>query len=307
MDPFDDFISLLRPSAALSKPITARGAWGVRYAAYERPGFALVLEGGCWLTLAGKDPLRLDQGDFVLLPATPAFEMASHPNGACVSTEPSDRPVRHGEPDGAPDFRMLGGSFRIEGANAPLLIALLPDLIHVRAASAATRRLSRIVDLILEEAAIERPGGEAVVQRLLDVMLIEALRHEAIGEGCLQPGLLAGLRDAGLAKALRAIHARVGGRWTVEGLARLAGMSRSAFAARFMETVGCAPIEYLSRWRMALAKDALCRGDKTLDRLAAEIGYESASAFSTAFRRRVGCAPGGFGRMNREASFVRAA
>lgn len=212
--------------------------------------------------------------------------------------------MRHGEPEGTPDFRMLGGSFRIDGANAPLLVALLPDLIHVHSASADTRRLSRIVDLIMEEAVIERPGGAAVVQRLLDVMLIEAMRHEAVGDGRVQSGLLAGLRDAGLAKALGAIHAAVARPWTVGELATIAGMSRSAFAARFMETVGCAPIEYLSRWRMALAKDALSRGGTPLDRLAAEIGYESASAFSTAFRRRVGCAPGRFGRSYRAASLI---
>ena len=210
--------------------------------------------------------------------------------------------MRHGEPDGPPDFRMLGGSFRIEGANAPLLVALLPALIHVRSADADTSRLSQIVALIIEEAAIERPGGEALVQRLLDVMLIEALRHEAADFPAFQPGLLAGLRDAGLGRALRAIHADVGARWTVDKLAGIAGMSRSAFAARFMDAVGCAPIEYLSRWRMAVAKDALCHGGTPLDRLAIEIGYESASAFSTAFRRRVGCSPGGFSRAHRAGS-----
>jgi AraC-like DNA-binding protein len=85
----------------------------------------------------------------------------------------------------------------------------------------------------------------------------------------------------------------------VAELAKLAGMSRSAFAARFADTLGCAPIEYLSRWRMALAQDALSRGGKSLDRLADEIGYESASAFSTAFRRRTGCSPGAFARSRR--------
>ena len=79
MEPFDDMIALLRPSAAVSKPITARGEWGVRYEAYDMPGFALVLEGGCWLALDGGAPVRLDKGDYVLLPATPAFEMSSHP------------------------------------------------------------------------------------------------------------------------------------------------------------------------------------------------------------------------------------
>jgi AraC-like DNA-binding protein len=92
------------------------------------------------------------------------------------------------------------------------------------------------------------------------------------------------------------MHADVRANWTVAGLAKVAGLSRSAFAARFGEVLGCGPIEYLARWRMALAKDSLIRGAKTLDRIAEEIGYESASAFSTAFRKRLGCAPGKFAR-----------
>jgi AraC-like DNA-binding protein len=93
------------------------------------------------------------------------------------------------------------------------------------------------------------------------------------------------------------MHSDVRANWTVADLASIAGMSRSAFSARFAETIGCAPIEYLARWRMALAKDALASGVKTLDRIAAEVGYESASAFSTAFRKRLGCPPGQFARM----------
>ena len=104
------------------------------------------------------------------------------------------------------------------------------------------------------------------------------------------------MRDPVLATVLRAVHSDIRTGWTVAGLAKLGGMSRSAFAARFTETIGCAPIEYILRWRMALAQDALNRGGKPLDRLAEEIGYESASAFSTAFRRRVGCSPGAFAR-----------
>src|SRR5690606_41726412 len=91
-------------------------------------------------------------------------------------------------------------------------------------------------------------------------------------------------------------HAAVRANWTVAELAKIAGQSRSAFAARFGEVIGCGPIEYLGRWRMALAKDALIQGTKTLDRIADEIGYESASAFSTAFRKRLGCSPGRFAR-----------
>lgn len=298
MDPLSDVIALLRPHTALSKPIAARGEWGVRYRAYGMPGFALVLEGGCWLAIEGSAPVRLERGDFVLLPATPAFEMTSRPGLPCVPVEPSESAVRHGDPDGAPDFRMLGGAFRIERANAPLLLALLPEMIHIRSAVRDTSRLSRVIDLLMDECAAERPGGDTIVDRLLEVMLVEALRGQAVG-GTLPAGLLAGMQDPALAKALRAVHADVRAGWTVAGLARVAGLSRSAFAARFMQAIGCAPIEYLARWRMALAKDALRRGGKPLGRLAEEIGYESASAFSTAFRRRVGCAPGGFARAHR--------
>lgn len=296
MDPLSAVIDILRPHTALSKPISGRGDWGVRYAAYDLPGFALVLEGGCWLALDGKPPAQLDRGDFVLLPATPAFEMTSRPGIACIPGTPSASAVRHGDPDGAPDFRMLGGSFQIERVNAPLLAALLPDMIHVRSTESDTARLRRIIDLIIDECVEDQPGGDTILQRLLEVMLIEALRHETIGAAPHQTGLLAGMRDPAVAKAMRAIHGDVRARWTVADLARIACLSRSAFAVRFMETVGCAPIEYLARWRMALAKHMLSRGGTSLDRLAEDIGYESASAFSTAFRRRIGCAPGSFAR-----------
>ncbi len=296
MDPLSDIITVLRPHTIVSKPISGSGEWGVRYGAYGMPGYALVLEGGCWLTLEGQAPVRLDAGDFVLLPATPAFEMASRPGVACVPGTPSSRPIHYGDPDGAPDLRLLGGSFQIERANAPLLLSLLPEMIHLRAAEIDTRGLSRIAGLIVEESANDRPGADMILQRLLEIMLIAVLRGEALGGEGVRAGLLAGLRNPGIARALRAIHADVRCRWTVAELAGIAGMSRSTFAERFADTVGCGPIDYLGRWRITLAKDALGRGGTSLDVLAHEIGYESASAFSTAFRRQVGHAPGGFAR-----------
>ena len=296
MDPLSDIIALLRPHTVLSKPITGRGAWGVRYSAYRQPGFAIVLAGQCWLAIEGEEPVLLDRRDFVLLPSTPAFALFSRPGVDCVHLQPSDMAVRHGDQDGEPDFQMLGGAFQIEPVNAPLLLALLPRMIHIRSVDGEAGRLARIIDLLMEECAAERPGRDMIIERLLEVMLVECLRWRSIGDGALPAGLLAGMRDAALAKALRAVHSNVRAGWTVGELASLAGMSRSAFSARFAVTLGCAPIEYLSRWRMALARDALSRGGKSLERLAEEIGYESASAFSTAFRKRTGISPGAFMR-----------
>jgi AraC-like DNA-binding protein len=190
---------------------------------------------------------------------------------------------------------MIGGTFQVELVNAPLL-ELMSQTIHIRSAEFDTSRLTRIIDLILDEYASDRPGRETIIQRFLEAMLVEALRWPSLSREALPPGLIAGLRDAPISVALRAMHSDVGHGWTVAELAKSAGMSRSAFAARFGTTIGCAPMEYLSRWRMSLAQDALSRGGKSLERLAEEIGYESASAFSTAFRRRLGCPPGAFAR-----------
>lgn len=294
MDPLSDIIALLRPSAAMSKPITGKGRWGVSYAAHKAPGFTIILKGACWIALDGGQPMPLRRGDFILLPSAPAFTLSSHPSEPCARREPSDVAVRHGEPDGDPDFVSLGGAFRIAPANAALLLALLPGVIHIPAAEGRSDRLTRLIALIMDECADDAPGKDMILQRLLEVLLVEALRWDGIAGDPARAGLLGGLRDPTLARVLRALHADVRANWTVADLARIAGQSRSAFAARFADTLGCGPIEYLSRWRMALAKDALIGGAKTLDRIADEIGYESASAFSTAFRKRQGCSPGRF-------------
>lgn len=304
MDPFSDVIALLRPSTAIAKPISGRGRWGVRYVAHDAPGFAIVLQGNCWLSFEGGEPVRFQKGDFLLLPTTPAFSLGSHPGIRGELRNPLDVPVRHGEQEGEPEFVALGGTFRIEQINAPLLLALLPSMIHIPASEARTGRLHRMVELITEECANDEPGKEMLLQRLLEILLVEALRWRGIDDDEDRAGLLRAMRDPYLARVLRCMHVDVKAHWTVAGLAEVAGLSRSAFAARFGETLGCGPIEYLARWRMALAKDALVRGAKTLDRIADEIGYESASAFSTAFRRRLGLSPGRFAKASGPAGAV---
>lgn len=299
MDPLADIVTLLRPRGAFSKPITGRGRWGVRYEAHVAPSFCIVREGQCWFIAEGEAPRLLERGDFLLLPNTPAFSLVSALGVDCVPGRPARKGVRHGDVKGVPDFSMIGGTFEIEPVNAALL-GLISQTIHLRTAEVDTSRLGSMLELILDEYAAERPGRDVILQHFLEAMLVEALRWPSLGQERICPGLIAGLRDEQVAIALGAIHSDVKHGWTVAELAKHAGMSRSAFAARFVAKVGCAPMEYLSRWRMSLAKDVLSRGGKSLDHLAAEIGYESASAFSTAFRRRLGCPPGAFARRERK-------
>ena len=199
MDPLSDVIALLRPSTAISKPITGRGRWGVRYAAYNAPGFTIILKGECWISFGGQEPVKFQKGDFVLLPSTPAFTLSSHPNVECEPRDPIDTPVRHGEQEGDADFESLGGAFRIEQVNAPLLLSLLPCVIHIPASEGRTGKLNSIIELIMDECGSEEPGKEMILQRMLDVLLIEALRWQGIAHDDVRAGLLNGMQDPGLA------------------------------------------------------------------------------------------------------------
>ncbi|MCO5062806.1 MAG: AraC family transcriptional regulator [Rhizobiaceae bacterium] len=301
MDPLASILMALRPRAAGVKLITGKGAWGARYAAVDNAGFGLVLTGACWLRVGAGEPVRFAEGDFVLMPPNPGFAIYTDAQAPLRALDASASAglaaLRHGDPEGDPSFRMIGGYFQCEPANAGLIAGLLPALLHVRREHRAARRLHCVMELIADEALSDRPGRDLVVERLVETLLLEALRCRAGEIGALaQPGLLEGLDDPQLARALRRIHAQPAERWTVAALARESGLSRSTFSERFLRKVGLAPMEYVMRWRMALAKDMLCRGSPPMEAVAAAIGYESASAFSTAFRREVGRPPSHFAR-----------
>src|SRR5690606_17878792 len=153
----------------VSKPITGRGRWGVRYAAHDAPGYTISLQGGCWIAFDGKQPMMFRQGDFLLPPSTPPFTLSSHPSAERELKRPVNAAVPLGHQEGDPDFTSLGGTFEIERSNAPLLLTLLPDIIHIRASEGRTDRLSRVIALIMEECASDDPGREPILQRLLEV------------------------------------------------------------------------------------------------------------------------------------------
>ncbi len=298
-DPLAAIIALLRPRTVLSKVITGAGRWAVRYAAHEHPGFCVMLEGTCFLDVEGVGSVELGEGDFVLLPATPGFTMASARGLKPKVGRGGTSDVRHGDPAGPPTMRQLGGYFRLDATNAKLLLKFLPPMIHVRRDEAGAARLRRLVELIGEEATGRRTGRDSILERLVEVLLLEALRFRPAATATRERGLLAGLADPALAKALRKLHGDVAHRWTVADLARASGMSRASFADRFMRTVGMPPMEYLTEWRIAIAKDILTRERSALAEVAERIGYQSASAFSVAFSRHAGCSPSGFARSMR--------
>jgi AraC-like DNA-binding protein len=290
LDPLSEIITLLRPRAVFSKGISGAGRWGVRYADFGQPSFCVVLDGRCLLAVDGQGTVTLETGDFVFLPATPGFTLSGFEPVTPERIDPKVTPaptgeVRHGTRGGRPDVRLLGGYFIFDSPDTALLVTLLPALVHVR----NVERLSTLVRLVGEETTHRRSGRDLVLTRLVEVLLIEALRSTP-GEGT-PPGLLRGLVDARLAAAMRHMHGDPARSWTVDQLAKKAALSRSAFFERFTRAVGLPPMEYLLAWRMAVAKNLLRGRDVRLAEVAERVGYGSASTFSTAFSRHVGQSP----------------
>lgn len=289
-DPLSQIVRLLRPRAAFANIISGKGNWAVRYSAYGLPSFCIMLEGSCRLAVDGEAPITIAAGDFVLLPTTPAFTLSSFAPAPPVHWDPKHAArirgeLRYGRKGGAPGMRSLGGAFLFDSADPGLLVSLLPTVVHVR----ESVRLAQLVQMVREETVATLPGSEFTLSRIGDLLLVEALRAVTLGDA--PTGMLRGLGDPQLAPVLSAIHARVNQDWSVEQMAKLAAMSRSAFFERFARLVGVAPMEYLARWRIEVAKGLLREGTLSVAEVAERVGYGTTSAFSVAFRRVVGRSP----------------
>lgn len=289
VDPLAEVVLLLQPAARFSKSIVGAGAWRVQGSAPGHPFYCAVLEGRCRLALDGREPVELLAGDFVLVPAAFGVAMSSLelPEGT-----PDSLPLvlgpgqfRIGDADAPVDLRLLAGHCEFGSPDAALLVSLLPEFVHVR----GQQRLALLVQMLGQELREQRPAREVMLARLLEVLLIEALRSDAGTRA--SPGLVRALADARLAAALRAMHEEPARAWTVPELARAAALSRTTFFERFSRATGMPPMAYLLAWRMALAKDLLRRGGSTVAEVAERVGYTSASAFSVAFSRHVGRPP----------------
>ncbi|HDR9582076.1 TPA: AraC family transcriptional regulator [Burkholderia stabilis] len=299
-DPLTEVVTLLQPGARHSKTVQGASPWSVNRTVAGEPFYCAILDGGCRIAIDGHAPVELRSGDFMLIPAAYGVAMSSfEPQPPGVETGPpvvlDTGEFRVGEPDNPVDTRMMVGNCSFGSPDAALLVSLLPQFVHVR----GEPRLTTLVQLVRDESRAQRPAREIVLARLLEVLLIEALRFTT--ETNASPGLVRGLADIRLAAAIRRMHERPAHPWTIVELAKEAALSRSTFFERFSRAVGVAPMEYLLTWRMALAKDLLRRNEGRIAEIAGRVGYSSASTFSVAFTRHVGRPPAQYARDERAA------
>jgi AraC-like DNA-binding protein len=310
MDALSQILSSLRMEASILSHFELREPWGLHCPQHPGLPFYAVVEGAGWLRPDGGDPLRIAAGDFVVLPHGDPHAIASSPEAPMVPL--LDALAQHQVPiwmpgddsktsrfqfggDGA-TTRILAGAFYFGAGDNPLTREL-PALIRLDNGDV---RLLPLMDaalrFIAEEHQTQAPGAAAAAARLADLIFLQVLRSHWSRSRSGPPGLLRGLADPRIRRALEAMHRAPQDPWTVPRLARIAGMSRSGFAAHFQSRVGTSPKAYLTRWRMQLAAARLADGRAPLARIADELGYRSTFAFAKCFRRVHGHPPGRYRR-----------
>ena len=299
-DALGESLHFLRMSGVFYSRATFSAPWGLALPAMpDCMMFHAVTAGECRLEVDGGAGLRLVAGDFVLVPHGEGHRLLSAPHvpSADLFSIPREQVsacyerIDYGQ--GGAVTRMICGAVRFEHPAAGHLAKLLPHRILLAArddtADAWLRSTLGLMDL---EARDLRPGGETVITRLADILVIQAIRSWLSDEGAGAVGWLGALHDRQIGPAVLLMQRRPEHDWTVTELAAQVAMSRSAFSARFTELVGESPMAFLTRWRMQLALSWLETGEARPADLPSRLGYGSQAAFSRAFKRIHGKPPG---------------
>ncbi|MFB9906960.1 AraC family transcriptional regulator [Allokutzneria oryzae] len=299
-DPLAEALHFLRMTGTFYCRSELSAPWGMTLPAMaDCLWFHVVTAGRCVLEVDGAEPRTLLPGDLALVPHGEGHSLRDAPDAPVPAIEElphdyvSDRyaVLRHG--GGGAETTLVCGAVRFDHPTARYLVDLLPKIIHVEPAGSPQAEWTQsTLRLIAAEAGALRPGGEAVITRLSDILVIQGIRSWLEHDPSARTGWLGALRDKQIGRALTLVHRHPEREWTVASLAAELAMSRSAFAARFTELVGEPAMQYVTRWRMLVALDVLRTEGASVAELAGRLGYQSEAAFSRAFKRVVGVSPG---------------
>lgn len=326
MDVLSDVLRVVRLTSAvfftarfsspwsIASPPSDQLARSLRLRAESIALFHVLVEGECWVSMDGHEPVFLEAGDVIIFPHGDAHVMASHvgarplPIGTLLPSRASEEIPQLDHGGGGAASRFVCGYLHCDQRFNPL-IGALPALLCVHGETgtgpcrgetsecsgavviAADGWLASTLRHTVEEADGMNPGSSAMLVRLTELLYVEVLRRYMQRLPAGQTGWLAGVKDPEVGRALRLLHARPERQWTVEDLAREVGVSRSGLAQRFTELSGEAPMRYLTGWRIQLAKHLMLQAGLPISEVAGRVGYESEAAFNRAFKRHVGEPP----------------
>ena len=312
-DALSDVLKTVRLTGATYFDVVAQEPWSVHSPARDLilprvlPGadhliaYHVVTAGSCYASLVGGEAILLEAGEVVLFtnadPHIMSSNMGMHadpPTADFFDIADAGRLPFHVNlsSGGNPSAKLVCGYLACDARPFnPLIEALPPMLKAGDPRRNDTGWLGQFIHYAVAEAADKRAGSESVLTKLSELMFIDVVRRYIESLPPQKTGWLAGLRDPMVSKALALIHARPSFSWTIEGLARQCGGSRSVFAERFVQLLGVPPMQYLAQWRMQVASELLDRGNMNMAAIASEIGYESEAAFSRSFKRTMGVPP----------------
>jgi AraC-like DNA-binding protein len=310
MDVLTDLLQRSRARGAAFSRTTAHGPWGLRFPGGAALAVHAIVEGEVHLWLDDpQEAVRLLSGEIVLVREPAVQHLAFAPGAPCTPSAEAlaaragvSRRMSLGEPGDGPRAAFFCGAYRFEGDLCRSLLRALPRTLHVRPPAGSTLRAT--LDLLAGEMLRDEPGQQTLLDRLLDVALVQILREHFHSEADDAPSWFRASADPRVGPALRALHEDPAHPWTVAELAVHALLSRSAFARQFTELMGMAPLSYLNDWRMALARERLRDSDARLAEIGSSLGYASEFSFSAAFKRHHGVAPGRWRREGRQGQTV---
>jgi AraC-like DNA-binding protein len=277
--------------------------WSLRIQDEAPLAIAAVVKGQAWILSATAEPQRLTEGDVAIFRGPDHYTVADdpktapqaiiHPGQRCTTIDGEELVDQWSlgvrtwgnSPDGA-DV-MLTGAYQFEGEVSQRLLRTLPPLIVL----SKDEWDCPVIPLLADEIVKDAPGQEAVLDRLLDLLLIAVLRAWFARPDADTPGWYRASSDPIVGRALRLMHHNPAHPWTVAELAHETGVSRAALARRFHDLVGEPPMAFLTNWRIALAADLLLEPGTTIGSVADQVGYGSSFALSTAFKRLRGVSP----------------
>lgn len=297
MDILTDVLNTLELKGWLSSRRELIGPWRYDFAASPDSVFHVLSFGGAYLQLEREaKPIRVEDGDVVLFPTGRPHSLYDDPTSPLTRLVHLDYNPKRGyqlearEGDG-PKLLLLCGAFHFEYPNDFPLLNRLPELIHIRGVQGRMEQgFADIMGLIARESASPKPGAEVMLRRLSELFFIQVIRLWIDQQAQASVGWVGALRDQPISAALGLIHQSPERTWQVKELAEAAGLSRSAFSARFTELVGEPPLTYLTRWRM-LRATRLLKNEVRTESIAEMLGYESEAAFRKAFKREIGIPP----------------
>jgi AraC-like DNA-binding protein len=294
MDPLSDVFNTLEVRMAIFGQIEYGAPWGLRWPAGHNM-FGMILRGQCWLNV-GNDEVSLAGGDCFLMPGRTGYVMRDDPSTRAIDAEKVfedvDQQRRYGGKGRT--MTMISGCFMFDAAFSKPMLDMLPSLIHVKAEETKAATLQTTIRQIAAEIQDDSAGSRIVVNRLVDIFFLQAIRFFAAQQAECNSSWLRAVADPQIGRVLAALHRDVSHRWTVQELADTGGMSRAAFALRFKQLLGETPLEYLTRWRMYKATRMLRDPSRKLLQIANDLGYESDGAFNRAFKRMHGVSAGEF-------------